>query len=204
MGISGFFFPARNALLPNIVGSQDLGAANALSSATWSVMLAFGTALGGLVAGGLGVYKAFVLDALSFFLSAVLIARIQGGSKLDTVDESGSVTAAFRQYIDGLRYLRKHLHIFAIVLHKAALTLTTSGALQVIQVALAERVYVIGQGGGISMGIMFAAVGVGTGIGPIIARRYTNDRGSPLCIAIALSYLLISIGVATYLASQLH
>jgi len=156
------------------------------------------------VAGGLGVYKAFVLDALSFFLSAVLIARIQGGSKLDTVDESGSVTAAFRQYIDGLRYLRKHLHIFAIVLHKAALTLTTSGALQVIQVALAERVYVIGQGGGISMGIMFAAVGVGTGIGPIIARRYTNDRGSPLCIAIALSYLLISIGVATYLASQLH
>lgn len=196
LGISGFFFPARNALLPNIVGPKDLGVANILSSATWSVMLAFGTALGGLVAGGLGVYKAFVIDALSFLLSAVLIARIHSGPKLETLDEGRSVTAAFRQYVDGLQYLRKHLHIFAIVMHKAALTLTTSGALQVIQVALADRVFVIGQGGAISMGIMFAAVGVGTGVGPIVARRYTGDRGPQLCVAIGVSYLMIAIGLA--------
>jgi MFS family permease len=40
LGISGFFFPARSAILPDVVSSQELGAANALGSATWSIMLA--------------------------------------------------------------------------------------------------------------------------------------------------------------------
>jgi MFS family permease len=51
LGISGFFFPARNAILPDITTKAELGAANALSSTTWSVMLALGAALGGLVSG---------------------------------------------------------------------------------------------------------------------------------------------------------
>jgi MFS family permease len=196
LGVSGFFFPARNAILPNIVSPKELGAANALSAATWSVMLAFGTALGGLVAGGFGVYVAFLIDALSFLLSAVFIARIRYNWTQEKDKVDGSVTAALRQYVEGLVYLRKHLHIFAIVVHKAALALTTSGALQVIQVALAERVFVIGKGGGISMGLMFAVVGVGTGVGPIMVRRYTGDRDQPLRIAIAVSFLMIAVGVA--------
>jgi MFS family permease len=196
LGISGFFFPARNAILPNIVSPKQLGVANALSSATWSVMLAFGTALGGLLAGGLGVYTAFVVDALSFCLSAVFIARIRHRSNVEKGERDGSVGAVFRQYLDGLRYLRKHLDVLAIVLHKAAITLTTSGALQVIQVTLAERVFVIGKGGGISLGIMFAVVGIGTGIGPIVARRFTGDRNPLLRIAMALAFLMIAVGVA--------
>ena len=47
LGIGGFFFPARSALLPDIVRSDQVGAANALTSATWSVMLATGAALVG-------------------------------------------------------------------------------------------------------------------------------------------------------------
>ncbi len=66
LAISGFFFPTRNAILPDIVTRQELGAANALSSATWSVMLALGAALGGLVAGELGIYPAFIIDSLTF------------------------------------------------------------------------------------------------------------------------------------------
>jgi MFS family permease len=34
LGLSGFFFPARNAILPDIVSPRELGAANALSSST--------------------------------------------------------------------------------------------------------------------------------------------------------------------------
>jgi MFS family permease len=196
LGISGFFFPARNAILPNIVSPKELGAANALSAATWSVMLAFGTALGGLVAGWFGVYAAFLIDALSFFLSAVFIARIRYNWTQEKTAVDGSVAAALRQYVEGLVYLRKNLHILAIVVHKAALALTTSGALQVIQVALAERVFVIGKGGGVSMGLMFAVVGVGTGVGPIMVRRYTGDRDQSLRIAIAVSFLMIAVGVA--------
>ncbi|MEP7357495.1 MAG: MFS transporter, partial [Anaerolineales bacterium] len=47
LGISGIFFPARNAILPDITTPAEMGAANALSSATWSVMLSLGAAIGG-------------------------------------------------------------------------------------------------------------------------------------------------------------
>jgi MFS family permease len=197
LGISGFFFPARTALLPNIVRRKELGAANALSSVTWSVMLAFGTALGGVVASSFGVYTAFVLDALSFFLSAVLIAGIRYRRKPEQCETGGwCVDVALRQYVEGLQYLRKHLGVLAIVMNKAALTLTTSGALQVIQVALAERVFAIGEEGGVGLGIMFAVVGVGTGVGPIVARRFTGDRDRPLRIAIGIAFFMTAAGVA--------
>jgi len=42
LGISGFFFPTRTAILPDLVPPSGIGAANAISSATWSVMLALG------------------------------------------------------------------------------------------------------------------------------------------------------------------
>ncbi len=195
LGISGFFFPARNAILPNIVSVRELGAANALSSATWSVMLAFGTALGGLAAGGFGIYVAFIIDAISFFLSAVFIARISYRATVEARSGSRSIRAAFRQYVEGLRYVWRHLHIFVIVLQKAALALTTSGALQVVQVALAEKVFVMGKGGGIGLGIMYAVVGVGTGVGPIMARRYAGDHDPSLRVAIGLGFLMLALGM---------
>ena len=71
LGISGIFFPARNAIFPDIVARHELGTANALSSSTWSTMLALGTALGGFVAGGLGLQTDYAMDAATFFLSAV-------------------------------------------------------------------------------------------------------------------------------------
>ena len=54
--------------MPDITSPEELSVANALSAATWSVMLAFGAALGGLVSGVVGVYPAFVIDALTFLL----------------------------------------------------------------------------------------------------------------------------------------
>ncbi|MDY6989869.1 MAG: MFS transporter [Thermodesulfobacteriota bacterium] len=196
LAMSGFFFPARNAILPNLVSAKELGAANALSSATWSVMLALGTGLGGLVAGGLGVYAAFLIDAFSFFLSALFIARISYHATGEAQKADTSIRDAVGQYVEGLRYLRHRLDILAIVLHKTALALTTSGALHVVQVALAKRIFVIGKEGAISMGIMFAVVGLGTGIGPIMARRYTRDRDPFLRVAIALSFVMTAVGVA--------
>ncbi len=196
LALSGFFFPARNAILPDIVARRELGAANALSSATWSVMLAFGAALGGIVAGEWGVYPAFVVDALTFLLSAALISRIiyQHQPALTSTDKS--VGVAMRQYFDGLRYLWRHKDNLAISLHKAAFGLTVAGIFSVVQVALAERVFVIGEGGGTGLGLLYATMGVGTGIGPIIARRFTGDRDRSLRVAITLSYGVAALGLA--------
>jgi MFS family permease len=196
LSISGFFFPARNAILPDVVAPNELGAANALGSATWSVMLAVGAALGGVVAGGWGIYPAFVIDALTFVVSAIFILQIKVTSVPELSGAEGALRAALRQYAEGLRYLRQHDDILVIALHKAAFALTASGPLQVIQVVLAERVFVIGEGGGTGLGWMYAVAGVGTGIGPILARRFTGDRDRPLRFAIALSYVAGVLGLA--------
>ena len=50
VGASGFFEPARSATVPMIVRREDLVTANAVSTGTWSAMLAIGASLGGVVA----------------------------------------------------------------------------------------------------------------------------------------------------------
>ena len=195
LAVSGFFFPARNAILPQITRPHELGTANAISSVTWSTMLAIGAALGGLVSGIWGIYPAFVIDGFTFLLSAVLLLQVRVGAMpaLDAAEKT--VGAALRQYVDGLRYLRGHVDVFVIALQKAINALFLSSGFQVIQVAIAQDVFVIGEGGGISMGLMFALAGVGTGVGPIVARRITGDNPSALKKAIAVGYLIGAIGM---------
>lgn len=195
LGLSGIYFPARSAILPDIVTRRELGAANAVSSATWSVMLAFGAALGGLSAGQFGVYPSFVLDALSFFISGALETQIAYTHLTPSDQGRVSLGSVYAQYAEGLRYLRDHADIFFISLHKGALGLIIAGAFQVIQVALAQQVFVIGQQGGTGLGIMYGVVGVGTGIGPFVARYFARDRDRPQRIAIAIGYALCAMGM---------
>ena len=196
LALSGFFYPARTSILPELAGERELGAMNALSSATWSVMLALGAALGGLVAGAWGIYPAFALDTLTFLLSAALLAQIRMPAKLASAAAEKTVAAAVRQYIDGLRYLRENLDILIITLQKAILSLFLSAGFQVVLVAIAQQVFIVGEGGGIGMGLMFGLAGVGSGIGPILARKMTGDDGPTLKKAIAVAYLISILGSA--------
>jgi MFS family permease len=195
LAFSGIFFPTRNAILPDIVSPRGLGVANALTAATWSVMLAFGAALGGLVAGQFGVYPAFVVDALTFLVSALLLSRMAYSHRTALSEREASVREAIGQYVDGLRYLWRHQDFLAIAVQKGAFGLALGGVFQVVQVALAEQVYVVGEGGGTSLGLMYAVLGVGTGIGPIIARRFTGDKDRSLRVAIAIGYLAGAAGL---------
>ncbi|HEX7972772.1 MAG TPA: MFS transporter [Anaerolineales bacterium] len=196
LALSGFFIPARGAILPDIVSRRELGAANALSSITWSVMLALGAALGGLVAGEWGIYPAFVVDALSFVWSAVFISRIHY-IPLPAAHAAGNIwQVALSQYAEGLSYLRHHADILAIALHKSATSLTVNGAFQVAMVALAEKTFPIGQGGGTSLGLMYAVWGLGTGLGPVLTRRITGDRERLQRLALVFSYGFCVLGLA--------
>jgi MFS family permease len=195
LGISGFFFPARNAILPDITTRAELGAANALSSATWSVMLALGAALGGLVSGLWGIYPAFVIDSLTFLISAFLIAQIRASVTPGLDSSDRTVGAAFRQYIDGLRYLGRHVDILVISFQKGINALILSSGFQVLQVTISQEYFVIGEGGGVSLGLMFAVAGIGTGIGPIVARYFAGDDEGRLRWAIGLGYLLGGAGL---------
>lgn len=236
LGISGVFFPIRTAILPDIVPQRMLGAANALSSATWSVMLAVGAAAGGLFAGLAGVYPAFLLDAATFVLSAVLIARVayraprpvdpppaiapdadtdqiidgmatdgEGVQPLRAAQRASAATPsatgwrgtlgrAARDYVEGLRYLVGVPATLLVAVQKAFLSLFFSG-FQVATIAIASSVYPIGEGGGVSLGLVLGVAGVGSGIAPILARLVTGDRPRRLRVAIVFGYLMATVGL---------
>src|SRR5579864_785509 len=79
--MAGFFEPARSSAIPNIVPREDLVVANTLSATIWSLNLAIGAMLGGAVAALLGRQAVFVLNALSFLGSALLIPACASSSR---------------------------------------------------------------------------------------------------------------------------
>jgi MFS family permease len=119
--MAAFFEPARSAVIPNISDASEVLVANTLSSATWSVNLLIGASLGGVVAAFLGRDAAFILNALSFLTSAVLISGMRFAEPhaeaapalrpRDLVD--------FSPVMEGIRYIRSHPVLVPAVFAKA-------------------------------------------------------------------------------------
>ena len=189
--VSGFFSPARSAILPDVTSARELGTANTLGAATWSVMLAVGAAIGGLTTGLFGSQTAFVIDGLTFFVSAALLLKI----KLPGPPSAAPGTPT-RTKFTALRYMCQHPDILFIAMHKAAIALLLSAGFQVVQVEIAKNYFVIGVGGAISLGLMYGMNGIGSGIGPILARRWTGDQDRLLRRSISLGYLIGAFGLA--------
>lgn len=195
LALGGFFFPARNAILPDIVSSRELGVANAISAATWSVMLAFGAGLGGIVSGTWGIYPAFLIDALTFLISSFFILGIRYQNP--SSPNSDSLLKSFiKQYFESLNYLRNNFKIFTFALQKGITALVFSSGFQVIKVVIGRTIFPLGKGGGISLGLIFSVAGLGTGIGPIIARYFAKSQFQNLRYAIVIGYLLSALGLA--------
>ena len=150
--------------------------------------------LGGLVAGTWGIYPSFVIDALSFVLSALVLSRIQLEVQ-PRLEGDRTLRTVMRQYVQGLRYLKGHGEVAVTALHKAALVFCFGAPLEVVQVAISREVFSRGEGGALGLGMMYAVVGMGAGLGPIAARYITGDRLGALRWSIALGYGFAVIGL---------
>jgi MFS family permease len=77
MGLARTFFnPTIRAAFPSVVGEGDLTRANSLVSGTYSLSITVGPAAGGLLVATVGVNAAFLLDAVTFLISAALLSLI--------------------------------------------------------------------------------------------------------------------------------
>lgn len=201
VSLTAFFEPARSAILPSLCRREELAAANAISGATWSAMLALGAALGGLVAGTLGVPAAFLLDATSFLLSAALIAtvRVPPRSSANRVRPApasllslGGVRSALTELGEGLRYVLTHREIGWLTFSKALWSL--GGGVLLLLTLYGREVAPLGRDGALSIGLLYAARGVGTGIGPFLALRLGGDGSRFLRRAVAVAYFISAAG----------
>lgn len=197
--LSALYTPAHSALLSNIVEQDDLVTANALDGFTWSTMLAVGALLGGIAAGLFGTTTAFIIDAATFLLAGYFITRIRVDVQLRQPSGSGKQGGLF-EFVAGMRYLRARPFILGIALAKAGGALAW-GAVNVMEIPLAQDVYPIGGNGSLTLGLLYFITGLGTGLGPLIVRRwigkeFRNQLWAILGGLVALSIGLLGLGFA--------
>lgn len=190
--LSAIFEPGRSALVPSTVREEDLIDANILGSVTWSVMLAVGGALGGFVSAVAGTNFAFVFDAVTFFVSGLLILAVHpnpAAAKVASVVNSGRV--GLGDFVDGLRYARSHPPVLASLFIKVGGGI---GNIDTFVILYATTLFVVGQGGSGTLGILWSVFGVGAVVGPLLASRRSDGSVRSMRRWVIASYGAITLG----------
>jgi len=197
LALSTFFEPAKTAIIPSIVSDRELVAANAISSVTWSAMLTIGAAIGGVVTGWFGTDVAFILDAMTYLLSAALIASVRIPKRQPR--EKSKLTfgraLGITQTVEGVRYVKDRPRVLALLLVKPAWGL--GGGILTLLAVFGEKIFPVGKSAATGIGVLFAARGIGTAVGPIVARRIAGEGKKRMQVTIGIAFL---IGGAFYIA----
>jgi MFS family permease len=165
LGVAASFHdPITSAVVPNLVPAHHLSRAQALLGAVWGSMLFIGAGLGGIVAELLGMQAAFAINAVSFAVSAWLIAGIRAPMQEASAEERRARSSK-GQFREVLRYVRKDRIVKRLVLAKVGVS-CANGTVGLLPAFAAERF----AGTNIATGLLFAARGLGALFGPLLAR----------------------------------
>lgn len=196
-----FFEPARSAVIPNLVKREDVVVANTLSSTTWSVNLMLGATLGGIVAALLGRDAVFLLNALSFVASAVLI----WGMRFAEPHAEGGHPFRLRELVDfspilaGIRYVRSQVRLRATVFVKCGNLIV--GPSWVLFTVMGQNEFAVRwrglnpeRGAFLGMSLLLGARGLGALLGPVLAASWAGHWKDRLERAIFWGYLAAAAG----------
>jgi len=99
--LDGLQRPSLEAMLPRIVPTNKLAAANALDSLTHSVSFVFGTALAGVVITRIGFTWSYLVDVASFGISMALLIRLP---RIAAVSDDQEHQKPLKAIAEGTRY----------------------------------------------------------------------------------------------------
>jgi MFS family permease len=178
-GLSGaFFFPAASGIVPQTVPRQMLQSANAYlrlgNNASWIG----GAALGGLVVAATSTGIGIAVDAASFLLAAVFVARIDLPA---TLRMEGS--KFFAELADGWREFRTRMWLWVIVLQFSLVNAVELGAEGVLGPAIAKDHL----GGAAAWGLILTAQSLGLVAGGLLLLRLRPRR---ILLAATFGFLL--------------
>ena len=190
---SAFFEPARTATIPNITSPTELMPANALSAATWSAMLALGASVGGLVTWIAGRNVAFTVNAISFFVSAAFLMKMRVPAGAAPPPRAAGLLAltGIPDLVDGLRYVRSHSHVAALMFVKAGWGL--AGGVLLLLTIFGQQVFPVGGSTAAGIGVLYGARGIGAALGPIALRWLVGHEARALRSTIGPSYFMIGL-----------
>jgi MFS family permease len=173
---------------------RELVAANAISSVTWSAMLTIGAAIGGVITSSFGTDAAFILDAASYVLSAALIASIRVPKRKKRERQKVSIgrLLGITETIEGIKYVKDRPRVLAALMVKPAWGL--GGGILTLLAVFGERIFPVGRNAAAGIGVLFAARGIGTAVGPIVARRISGEGNKRMQVSIGIAFLLGGAG----------
>ncbi|HEY2601900.1 MAG TPA: MFS transporter, partial [Thermoleophilaceae bacterium] len=152
---TGFFAPAFDAVVPELLPEDELGQANSLDQFARPLALRLaGPALGGflIAAGGSGF--AFALDAASFLASAAAVIAMAPSTRVRKVEEHGSIGA---ELAGGWRYVRGHVWLWGTFAAAAIAYLAFMGPTEVLLPFLVKNTL---HGSAFEFGVVLAAGGL--------------------------------------------
>jgi MFS family permease len=159
---TGFFFPAANAAIPNLVPEEELANANSLTVTIDTLAMTVGPVAGALLFAAWGPSVPYALNAVTFLLSAVLVSRIPD-RKLRSEDPL--TRGHWRDVADGVKLVltAKPLRTVLVVWNVALLG---SGGVNVAEVFFAKDTL---DAGNVGFGALVAASGVGLALGSFLS-----------------------------------
>jgi len=196
ISMAGFFEPARSAIIPSLIPKKDLVTANALSGATWSVMLALGAALGGVVVSLWGLKTAFIIDSLSFLVSAWFIYRIRMEDKPQERSAEPSKKSGVENFLEGVRYIFTRPLIFILTFLKSGLAVV--GGVMTLIPLYANQLSLHPANVAMATGIMYSCRGIGAALGPLLVKGIFGGTSRTLHISIAISFFLGSLSLLLF------
>lgn len=188
--VSAFFYPARTALLPELVGKDELMSANGWMQMGQTVARLSGPVLAGIVVASFGTNIAFVVDSLSFVASAGLLLLIAG---VQTTAEAGrSAKSAWMEFKEGVRYALNSSLLRAITLG-ISVAMLGLGAVNVLFVPFLRNTFDVAP---TALGVVETAQGVGMLAGGLAIGALGRKLSS---IRIALvTTILLGVGICIF------
>ena len=195
-GLAAFVGPSSSASVPNLVDNdEDLRKTNALFGSTWGTMLAVGAALGGVFAAVFGRNAAFIANAVSFVVAAILFAGVKRPMQSERTQNSNKGRVRpIADMKEAINVAKKDPVILALLCSKMTFAV---GAGIVSQLAvLASNVFNVGDSG---RGLLIGVRGIGSGLGPILGARIAGRDMAKLlkvCGYAGLVFAVCYVGAA--------
>lgn len=176
----GFFDPALRGTIPSIVPNEKLTSANGLLGFIGSTGVVLGAAAGGVMYATIGSAAVFLLNAVSFALSAALLSRLSIRRHPDACrDADPEPSEGFVSSVrTGVVYLTKVPVLISIPVAALALFLADAPTSVLTPELIADRL----QGDASTIGWMNALLGVGAAMGALITGHFGGGRRPALVI----------------------
>jgi MFS family permease len=175
-----FFEAAKNAAVPNITGERDLLAGNALMFSSRFLLMSVGAALGGWTASKVGYSSAFIINALSFLLSAYSVWLVpdeetrqkRTAANAEATAKRGLFSGYWTDIREGWSYIVTHAPVATILLVNIVWAVG-GGAINLIldRLGAFEFASQSGLNADSAIGVLYFANGLGLFVGMMIARR---------------------------------